>query len=375
MKSNHKPVKYAVVGLGYIAQSAVLPAFAHAKENSELCALISSDPIKLDELGRKYDVRQLGSYDNYEDILEAGMIDAVFICTPNTLHKTFCQRAADMGVHVLCEKPLAASATEARELIESCERSGTKLMTAYRMHTDISTKAVLKVIESGKLGDLKYFQSAFSMQVRDGNIRLKKELGGGPLLDLGIYCINAVRHFARAEPESVIGIASASLDPRFEDVEETVSSVLSFAGGFQASFTASFGASRENYFVLAGTEGNLCVDCAFDHKGKTMLTVALADGKRTKSQSFSARDQFAPEILYFSNCILNDLPVQPSGEEGLRDLLVIDAIRKSCQSGMREKVELITATPPELAIEREKTMRFSSLRSQKLVNAQPPSEA
>lgn len=375
MKDQLNPVRYAVVGLGYIAQSAVLPAFDHASDNSTLAALISSDPLKLDKLGDKYNVKIRGHYDDFEDVLKSELIDAVFICTPNTLHRTFAQRAAEMGIHVLCEKPLCASAIEARDLVKACERSGAKLMTAYRMHMDISTKAILDVIESGKIGDLKYYQSAFSMQVREGNIRLKKEMGGGPLLDLGVYCINAVRHFARAEPESVLATGSASLDSRFEEVEETVSALLAFPGGFRAAFTVSFGAARENYLTIVGTEGKLRVDSAFDHKEKTLLTVTTHDGKRVKSQTFAQRDQFAPEIVYFSNCILNDLPVQPSGEEGLRDLLVIDAIRKSIESGMSENVEQITVTPPPLAVETEKARKFPSLRDQKLINAMSPSEA
>jgi predicted dehydrogenase len=374
-KNKNKQVRYAVVGLGYIAQSAVLPAFTHATKNSTLAALVSSDPQKLARLGDKYKVNTTGNYDDYEEILKSGAIDAVFVCTPNTLHKSFVQRAADRGVHVLCEKPLCASAIEARDLVKSCERSGTKLMTAYRMHTDISTKAILEIIESGKIGDLKYFQSAFSMQVREGNIRLKKELGGGPLLDLGIYCINAVRHFARSEPDSVLASASSSLDSRFQEVEETVVAILTFPGGFRASFTASFGAARENYFEIVGSTGKLRVDSAFDHKAKTTIALTTHDGDQVRTRTIASRDQFAPEILYFSNCILNNLPVQPSGEEGLRDLLVIEAIRRSFESGMTEKVEQITVTPPPLAVETEKAAKFPSLRHQELINAVSPSGA
>ncbi len=202
-----------MVGLGYIAQKAVLPAFEHAKKNSELAALVSNDPVKLREMGRKYRVNNLYSYDQYEDCLQSGQIDAVYIALPNNLHREYTERAAGRGIHVLCEKPMAVTAADCQSMIQSAKKHKVKLMVAYRLHFEEANLKVVETLKSGKIGEPRIFNSVFTMDVKKGDIRLQKELGGGTLYDIGVYCINAARYLFQAEPESVFACSLRGPDP------------------------------------------------------------------------------------------------------------------------------------------------------------------
>jgi len=193
-----RKIRYAVIGQGYIAQGAVLPAFAHANKNSELVALISDDRLKLKKLSRDYGVECIAGYDEYDALMASGEVDAVYIALPNHLHLTYTQRAARAGVHVLCEKPMAVTEAECEQMVRVCKKQGVKLMIAYRLHFEKANLTAVDIVKSGKLGEPRIFNSTFTMQVRDtDNIRLREETGGGVLYDIGVYCIN-VLHQCRA---------------------------------------------------------------------------------------------------------------------------------------------------------------------------------
>ena len=228
MQSPRK-IRYAVVGLGHIAQVAVLPAFAHAKKNSQLAALVSDDPEKLKTLSRRYKVDHVFSYDEYNDCLRSGMVDAVYIALPNHLHADFTIRAARAGIHVLCEKPMAVTEKECRAMIQAAENNRIKLMIAYRLHFEQANMTAVRLVRSGKIGVPRFFTSSFSMQVRPDNIRTDREKGGGTLYDIGIYCINAARYLFGAEPTEVFAYSSANKkDPRFKEIDEMTSAVMRF---------------------------------------------------------------------------------------------------------------------------------------------------
>ncbi len=328
--STSQKVRYGVVGLGHIAQVAMLPAFAHAKKNSELTALISDDPAKLKKLGRRYGVKHLFTRDQFEAALDH--IDALYIATPNTDHRGFAEIAARRGIHVLCEKPMAIEEEDCRAMMEAADEGEAKLMIGYRLHFEAANLEAVKIARSGQLGDLKYFNSSFSMQVTDrDNIRLKAAKGGGPLYDIGIYCLNAARYLFRAEPTEVIAMASTADDSRFREVDETVSVMLRFPHDRVASFIASFGASDVSEYELVGTRGKLRLENAYDYAMPMKLTVTV-DGK-TRTKKYPKRDQFGPELLYFSDCILEDREPEPSAEEGLNDVRIIQALLESIESG------------------------------------------
>src|SRR5215510_3249857 len=159
-------VKYAVVGLGHIAQVAVLPAFAHARRNSRLAALVSNDSAKLKSLSKKYRAGAIFSYDDYDACLE--QVDAVYIALPNSMHAEYAIRAANAGVHVLCEKPMAVTTEECEQMIDACRLNGVKLMIAYRLHFEQVNLEGVDLVRRGRIGQPRFFNSSFSMTVRDG---------------------------------------------------------------------------------------------------------------------------------------------------------------------------------------------------------------
>ena len=328
---SRRKIRYAVVGMGYIAQAAVLPAFRHARRNSDLTAIVSEDPLKRDQLSQRYGVERVYDYERFDECL-ASDIDAVYIALPNDMHCEYSVRAAEAGKHVLCEKPLAVTEKECEEMIEAAERYGVRLMTAYRLHFDRANLEAIDVIRSGKLGEPRLFESVFTMQVEEGNIRLgPPEKGGGPLYDIGIYCINAARYLFRAEPSEVFALTASVGDPRFSRTPEMASAVLRFPVERTAAFTCSFGAADSGWYQVGGTKGVLRLDPAYEYAEALKMQVTV--GEKTTRKSFPKRDQFAPELLYFSDCALQDRQPEPSGREGLADVRVIRALHESARTG------------------------------------------
>ena len=328
---------YAVVGLGHIAQVAVLPAFAHARKNSQLTALVSDDPLKHEKLRSKYKVEHSYSYEEYDKCLSSGVIDAVYIALPNNLHCDFTVRAARAGIHVLCEKPMAVTEDDCEKMISAAEKGGVKLMVAYRLHFEKANLEAVEIARSGKLGEPRFFSSVFAMQVKEDNIRLKRKLGGGTLYDIGVYCINAARSLFQAEPSEVHAFSISGKDPRFVEIDEMTGAVLHFPEGRLASFTCSFGAADVSAYELVGTDGSLRVEPAYEYVGE--LKHRLTVKGKTRERTFSSRDQFAPELIYFSNCIINNVDPEPSGAEGLADVRVIRALYRSAEIGSIVELE------------------------------------
>lgn len=368
MKNNHSRVRYAVVGLGHIAQEAVLPAFAAAKKNSELTALVSDDPEKLRKLGRHLGVTNVCDYAGYDNLLASGQVDAVYIALPNTLHSDYVIRAAEAGIHVLCEKPLGTTEAECRKMIDACSDADVRLMTAYRLHFERANMEAVEIVQSGKLGEPRFFQSLFSMQTQPGNIRLKRDLGGGPLYDIGIYCINAARYLFRAEPTELSAFSASNDDERFAEVDEMTSVIMRFPEGRLAGFTCSFGATDTDIYTVVGTEGTLKVTQAYEYAAP--ITMEVTTPKRTMRKTFPKSDQFAPELIYFSDCILNNREPEPSGEEGLRDVRIIEAILKSAKRN--RPVQLKTPTSKKRP-GRSQIIRRPKAAGAKLVNVKAPS--
>jgi len=327
-----KLVRYAVVGLGHIAQMAVLPAFGNARRNSKLAALVSGDPVKRKELSSQYAVDKAIDYEQYDELLKSGDIDAVYIALPNNLHAEFAIRAAQARVHVLVEKPMAVTEEECERMAAAAREARVKLMVAYRLHFERANLEAIEVARSGRIGEPRLFNSTFTMHVVPGNIRVQSALGGGVLYDIGIYCINAARGLFRDEPIEVRAMAAGTIG----DVEESISALLRFPNERLASFTASFGAADVSELRIVGTKGDLAVEPAYEYAVALQHRLTL-DGER-KERRFARRDQFAPELLYFSDCVLKNQEPEPGPEEGLADVRVIRALYRSAQSG--QPVEL-----------------------------------
>jgi predicted dehydrogenase len=331
----NKKIRYAVVGLGHIAQTAVLPAFKHA-ENSHLAALVTGNPEKHRELSERYRVKAY-TYDDLESALEKEKVDAVYIATPNILHREHTERAAQAGVHVLCEKPMATTQDDCEAMIRAAAKNNVKLMIAYRLHFNDANLHAVKVAKSGDLGDLRYFESLFGLQVKEGNIRTRKDLGGGTLFDIGVYCINAARYLFRDEPIEVVGLTANNGEKRFAEIEEMTVAIMRFPSERLATFTCSFGSADISHYDLVGTKGQLRLENAYEYQGE-LKCVTTIDGKKTE-KTFEPGDQFAPELIYFSDCIIHDREPEPSGNEGLADVRVINAIYESAEIRRAVRIE------------------------------------
>ncbi len=345
-------IRYAVVGLGHIAQVAVLPAFRGAR-NSEIAALVSGEAKKLKKMGRLYGVESLYSYDDYDRALEE--VDAVYLAVPNHLPRACAVRAARAGVHVLCEKPMAVTEQECREMIQAAGEAGIKLMIAYRLHFEAGNLEAVRLVQSGKLGGVRLFASEFAQNVAPGNIRLTEpsERGGGPLYDMGVYCINAARYLFRSEPLEVMARNVNNGEKRFKQVEEMSSAVMRFPGERLAAFTCSFGAADVSRYTVLGTKGMLEMDPAYEYSQGLQQRVTVRG--KTRSRKFPKRDQFAAELAYFSNCVLKDKEPEPSGLEGLADVRIVQAIYESARTG--KTVSLPELPPKERPTARQQIRR------------------
>jgi predicted dehydrogenase len=322
--SNRK-IRYAVIGAGNIAQMAVLPAFEHAK-NSELVAVISGDSEKREQLSKKYELELCGDYPDLEKILAAGNIDALYVATPNALHKEHVLRAAAARVNVLCEKPLATSVADCEEIALACQKTRVLLMVAYRLHFEEATLRALELVRAGKIGDPRVFESVFGHVVRPGDIRERHDLGGGASLDLGVYCVNAARNLFRDEPALVFALAQNR-----NGVDETTTAILQFPRGRVAQFTVSNAIAGISSYRVVGTEGDLRVEPGYAYY-EALEHYLTVDGK-TSHETFGRRDQFAPELEYFSRCIMEGHTPEPNVDEAICDLRVIEAIRQSAETG------------------------------------------
>lgn len=367
----HEKLRFGVVGLGWFAQTAVLPAFRHAADQVELTALFSSDAEKLDELGDRYDVSERHDYDALEAVIESGTIDAVYLAVPNHLHREYVLRAAGAGAHVLCEKPLGVTEEECREMIEAADEAGVQLMTAYRLHFEEANLKAVKIARSGRLGEVRSFEAMFATQVHDDdNIRLGPiEKGGGTLYDIGIYCLNAARYIFGDEPVEVMAMSASSDDERFRDCDEMSAAILRFPGDRLATFTSSFSASDHDHYTVYGTEGNLRVEPAFQFAGGLAHRLTL-NGQAAVS-SFPKRDQIAPELLHFAECVRSGERPEPSGLEGLADVRVIEALYRSARQGKAVRLDAIEVDRrPDPAQERYRP----PVGKQKLVAVDAPSD-
>ena len=359
-----KQVRYAVVGLGHIAQVAVLPAFANARRNARLAALVSGDPVKRKAMSEKYGVEKTCSYEEYDALLKSGDIDAVYIALPNSHHADYAIRAARAGVHVLCEKPMAVTQEECDAMAGAARAAGVRLMVAYRLHFERANLEAVEVARSGRIGEPRHFNSTFTMEVTPDNIRVKSELGGGVLYDIGIYCINAARSLFRDEPVEVRALTAGSLG----DVEETVGALLRFSNERTATFVCSFGAADTSHYRLIGTKGDLVVEPAYEYAMPLRHRITV-DGE-TAERRYAKRDQFAPELLYFSDCVLKNQDPEPSAAEGLADVRVIRALYRSAESGRP-----VALTPYEKHARQslEQEIRRPPIDKPQTVHAQPPS--
>lgn len=332
-------VRYAVVGAGWISQIAFMPGTAQT-ENSRMTAIVTGNTEGATKLATFYGIEHVYEYDQYDQMLADDVVDAVYVALPNAMHAAYAIRAAKAGKHILVEKPLAVSTDECLAMIAAAEESGVYLGTAYRLHNEPGNLHALKLIRDGAIGDPRAFSSLFSFMANPDNHRLTASNWGGPLQDIGIYCLNAVRHVFEDEPVRVSAIKNEVDDPRFSEVEETFAATMLFPKGRVAQFTASFGAADLDMFRVAGTKGELMVERAYEFQSPT--TVRLFRAGEVVEHHFPQTDHFAGQTDYFSECILSGTPPEPDGYEGMADVTTLIALERAARSGATETVDLPT---------------------------------
>jgi predicted dehydrogenase len=344
-----KRVGYAVVGLGSLAERAVLPAFRHSKK-ARLVALVSGNEKKAARLAAKFGASDYYSYEDFSLCLSHPHVEAVFITTANGTHAEYSERAAAAGKHVLCEKPMANTVDECQRMIEACRVNHVRLMIAYRKYFEPASVALKKLVTSGKLGRLKIIHSAFTIFLPPGKKVPawhfdRKLAGGGSLVDVGVYCVNTTRWLTDQEPVEAMAY-SWTVDPvRFNEVEENIAFRLTFPEGLVLQATSSYGAAQASFLHVHGEKGWAALDPAYAYDEERRLFGKI--GGRWFEKKFKVMDEFALELDAFSDCIRCKRDPAPDGHEGLGDVVVMQAIYRSARENRPVPVNVPYAVPLE----------------------------
>ena len=364
-----KKVRYAIVALGDIAQEAMLPGVAHTG-NSEVTAFVTDDPVKAREVGRQYSVEHHYRYDQFDELLGSGLIDAIYLATPNWRHAEFAIPALKAGIHVLVEKPIEISTAKTQEILDVAKTSKAKLMVAYRLHFEPGTLSAIERARSGDIGELIAFSSTFTQMVSPENHRATSGDLAGPVLDMGPYPVNAARTMFGDEPTEVVSaVGSRHPEARFgEGFDDTVAVTLRFPKNRIAQFVVSYYANATQSFVVMGTKGSIEMQPAYMYGKPLKQTVVI--GEKESSESFKNTDHFGGELKYFSECILSDRDPEPDGEEGYADVRVLEGVLRALKSGKPEKLEPFTRSR-RIDTSAQKEM-LSAVSSPELVNTSNP---
>lgn len=333
LATEERKIGYCIVGLGRISMDHFMPAVKMSSK-CKVAALVSGHRDKAERKAAEYGVpsSSIYSYENYDEIGRNSDIDAVYVALPNSMHPEYTIRAAKAGKHVLCEKPMATSVDESRRMIQACDKASRKLMIAYRCQYEPVHLRAVELIREGKLGSIQSIESAFGFPIAPHEWRLDKELaGGGPLMDVGIYCLNASRYLTGAEPTEVSGFSSVvDQDGRFAQVEENLSWTMKFPTGALASCTCTYGSPMLGYFRVRGSRGAITVEPAFNYDKPRLLAKFEGEAAMELTSSDADPIQFLREADHMADCILQNKEPKTPGVEGLRDMEVIAQIYRAC---------------------------------------------
>ncbi|PTW47619.1 glucose-fructose oxidoreductase [Sphingomonas faeni] len=333
---------YAIVGLGYYGLQTILPQFVNC-EHSRVTALVSGDRTKALATAAKYGVpeRSIYTYADFDRIRDNPDVDIVYVCLPNSMHAEYTIRAAKAGKHVMCEKPMAISVAECEAMIRACKTAGKKLMIGYRCHFEPFNLEAMRLAKSGAAGKIRYVRSEHGFVQGDPTKwRLKRALsGGGSLMDMGIYSLQAARYMTGEEPIAVTARESTDRrDPRFREVEDMIEWTLEFPSGAIAGCQSMYSANQ-NHVLLMGDKGRIELEPATRYDGNKMWTGR--DGRETAITSpppGPGKTQFAGQLDHLAECILDGREPIVSGEEGLRDMRIVEAIYRSVREGRTVKL-------------------------------------
>lgn len=312
-------------------------------------ALVSGSPEKLKKVAAQYGVTKNNcyNYQTYDQLRDNKAVQVIYIVLPNGLHREFVVRGAKAGKHILCEKPMANTAEECREMIAACNEAKVKLMVAYRIQYQPHNRKLRDMLKNRVFGAPKYVEAHNSQSTDNVNHwRHKKVLaGGGALPDIGLYCLNTTRFVLGEEPVEVFAYQySTPGDPLFAEVEELVSWQMRFPSGIIANCVTDYDVHESRRYRVNCKTGWVNLENAYAYKGQKLST-ARADGmlERYEEISLAEKDQFETEMDHFSDCILNNKKPYTPGEEGLHDHIIMEAIYESARQGKPVKIKGIAA--------------------------------
>jgi predicted dehydrogenase len=331
-------LRIAIMGLGSYGNRVADAIQACTKV--KLVGVISGTPSKITTWQTKYNIPEKNcyNYENFDAIKDNPDIDAVYIITPNSLHKDQAVRVAKAGKHVICEKPMALNAKEGEAMIAACKKANVKLLVGYRMHFEPKTLEIIRMRNAGELGKVMFFQGLCGFRIGDPTQwRLNKQLaGGGSMMDIGIYAINGSRYMVGEEPVWVMAQETKTDTVKFkEGVDETIQFQLGFPGGAVASCLSTYAMNGLDRFYLNAEKGfaEMLPSTGYGPiKGRTNKGELTQEHKTHQTVQM---DEMAGIILEGKQPIV---PVD--GEEGLKDLKIIDAIYAAVKSGKKVSLKL-----------------------------------
>jgi predicted dehydrogenase len=326
-----KQIGYAVVGLSDVTPRAVLPGFARAAENSRLVAIVAADRARAQAAAQEFHAAAY-QYDEFRQCLQRDDINAVYLTLPNSMHCDYAVEAARAGVHVLCEKPMAVMADECRRMIRTTQTNRVKLMLSYRLQFHPAHAKALELVRAGAVGAPKTIGATFTTRIEDSDDpRLQRRFGGGSVYELGVSCIHAARTLFATEPAQVVAMAARPSRHSGGDVDDGTVALIRFPDDRLAQMHTSFGEEPTAILRIFGEDGWIRLHNAYLHD--VPVTLEMIRGGQREELAFEPTDQFAAELSYFSSCILQDRPPEPSGIEGLQDVRLVEAIYRSARDG------------------------------------------
>jgi predicted dehydrogenase len=330
-----KKLGVALIGLGSYSNGQLAPALLQTK-NCYLAGIVTGTPSKEKIWSEKYNIPQANiyNYENFDRIADNKDIDIVYVVLPVSMHKEYTIRAAKAGKHVICEKPMAISVQECREMIDACKQANRMLSIGYRLHFEPFNMEMMRLGQQKVYGKVLSIDcaNAFTWGNNTTAWRLKKSMaGGGALMDMGVYAIQGARYTTGEEPIFVTATEEKTRPEIFNEVDETIYFQLEFPGGTIAKGTSSYNKNL-NHLKAKAEKGWFELTQAYRYGG---LEGATIDGP----MKFDANmNQQAAQMDDFASCITGNKPTRVPGEEGMKDLKVIEAIYRSIASGKKEAI-------------------------------------
>jgi predicted dehydrogenase len=329
-----KKLGFAIVGLGRFGAGQLLRSLPGC-QSAYPAALVSGKPDKAKDLAQKYGVKEssIYNYENFDRVAENADVDVVYVVLPNSMHHEFTIRAAKAGKHVICEKPMANTVKECEEMIAACKAANKKLMIGYRLRYEPTHMRAIEMCRNKELGALRVIESVHSFNIGPNEWRTDKKLaGGGPVMDLGVYCINACRYLSGEEPTHVSAMTyQPKDDPRFTTTEAQMVFNMKFASGLLTYCSTSYAHHSAGRYHVLSEKAEMTMNPAFSYGGLKLNV--RGRGVKEGDIELPQINQFAAEMDHFAECVRDGKPVRTPGEEGLADLKVIEALYQSAESG------------------------------------------